>query len=252
MFIDKDDFTGKYELHIGMYDVDKINDYISIYEQRYLVELFGAELYNQFVADLSPSISNPLPQSPNFQFVFYPFYENIVLHTIIQSEGIKQMLKGFIYFEYLKDTTNQMTPNGNVVPMGENSSTASTIYSMMYARYNEAMRTFKAIQTHIAVNLSQPTGQIVDYTLDSVGSGYSDGIVTTSTTGNGSGATFEITTSGGSITGIVLVDPGMNYSIGDVLILNGENDDSEISLQYVGLGNYSKFNGISKQFVYWI
>lgn len=249
MFITKDDFVGKYELHVGMYDLPTINDYISIYEQRYLVELFGTELYNQFIADLD--VLN-VPQSPNFQFIFYPFYENILLHTIIQSEGIKQMLKGFIYFEYLKDKTNQMTPNGNVVPMGENSTTASTIYSMMYARYNEAMRTFRAIQTHIAINMNQPTGQIVLFTLTDPGTNYSDGLITTTTTGNGTGATFEITTSGGIIDTILPVDLGKNYAIGDVLTLNGGDDNAFVLVDYVGLGNYSKFNGIAKQFVYWI
>lgn len=249
MFITKDDFFGKYELHVGMYDLPTINDYISIYEQRYLVELLGSELYNQFIADLDNS---NVPQSPNFQFIFNPFYENIVLHTIIQSEGIKQMLKGFIYFEYLKDKTNQITPNGNVVPMGENSTTTPTTYSMMYARYNEAMRTYRAIQTHIAINLNQATGQIVLFTLTDPGTNYSDGIITTSTTGNGTGATFEITTSGGIIDTISPVDLGKNYAIGDVLTLNGGDDNAFIVVDYVGLGNYSKFNGIAKQFVYWI
>lgn len=250
MFVNVSDFTGKYELHTGMFDNAKLLDYISIYEQRYLVELFGAELYNDFVADLD--ISN-VPQSPNFQFVFNPFYENVLLHTIIQSEGIKQMLKGFIYFEYLKDTTNQITPNGVVVPSNENSQTASTLYTMMYARYNEAMRTFRAIQTHIAININEPIGQIVLFTLTNPGTGYStQSDVATTSTGNGIGATFDIVDNAGVIDAIAISNNGQNYAIGDVLTLVGGNNDATIQVDYVGVGNYRKFSGISKQFVYWI
>ena len=253
MFVKISDFVGKYELHTGMYDQAKLQEYIDIYEKRYLIELFGAELYNDFMADLSPSISNPLPQSPNFIFVFNPFYENVMLHTIIQSEGIKRMLKGFIYFEYLKDTTNQMTPNGVVIPSNENSTTASTLYTMMYARYNEAMRSFRAIQTHITLNLNAPVGQVVKYTLTNGGSGYTtQSDVSTTSTGNGVGATFDIVETGGVVVQIALADGGSNYSVGDVLTLQGGNNDATIDVTYVGSGNFRKFNGICKQFAYWI
>lgn len=254
MFVKIADFVGKYELHTGMFDQAKLQEYIDIYEKRYLIELFGAELYNDFVADLTPSISNPLPQSPNFQYVFYPFYENVMLHTIIQSEGIKQMLKGFIYFEYLKDTTNQITPNGVVIPSNENSTTASTLYTMMYARYNEAMRSFRAIQTHITINTNQPIGQIVQFTLSNIGTGYStQADVPTTSTGNGVGSTFDIVDNGsGGIDQIALANGGSNYSVGDVVTLQGGNNDAQLVVDFIGAGNYRKFNGICKQYAYWM
>jgi uncharacterized protein YidB (DUF937 family) len=249
MIVNVSDFVGKYELHRGQYDSPIIQDYIDIYEKRYLIELFGSELFDQFFADLDNS---NVPQSPNFQFVFNPFYENVFLHNIIQSEGIKQMLKGFIYFEYLKDKTDQITPNGMVVPSNENSTTASTIYSMMYARYNEAIRTFRAIQTHIAINTNQPTGQIVAFTLINSGSGYVDGTIGTTSIGNGSGSMFDIVTNSGAIDLITIADSGTKYAVGDVLTLIGGNGDAQLAVDYVGTGTFSKFRGVCKQFVYWI
>ena len=250
MIVDVADFVGKYELHTGMYDQAKLQEYIDIYEKRYLVELFGAELYNDFIADLN---TQNVPKSPNFLFVFNPFYENVMLHTIIQSEGIKQMLKGFIYFEYLKDTTNQMTPNGVVIPSNENSTTASTLYTMMYARYNEAMRSFRAIQTHITINLNKSIGQVVNYVVLNPGTGYStQSDVPSTSTGNGIGATFDIVESGGVVVAVALSEGGSNYSVGDVLTLQGGNDDATLELTFVGSGNYKKSNGICKQYAYWI
>ena len=62
------------------------------------------------------------------------------------------MLKGFIYFEYLKDSINEITPVGNVKPIGENSENVSTLYSTMYGRYNDAIKSYKAMQTYIRIN----------------------------------------------------------------------------------------------------
>jgi hypothetical protein len=325
-------FVGKYELHIGMYDQAKLQEYIDIYEPRYLVELFGEKLYNEFISDLN---MQGVPKSPNFQFVFNSFYQNINLHTIIQSDGIKTMLKGFIYFEYLKDTTNQVTPNGMVIPSNENSTTASTLYSMMYARYNEAIRSFKAIQTRIMINQQLSIGQVVQIQLQSQGSGYitaSDVDVTAINPTNGSGLSIDIsaneiggvlnttivnvgsgyfsqmnvTTTGGTgggcivnvladqsgtILSIVVVERGSGYTIGDVIQIDGGNNDAQFQVDnitdgnvtsiqvnemgsgyvldeeftinggddnaqfllfYVGKGVFKTFNGISKQYAYWL
>lgn len=152
MLLDIDDFTGKYEINTGMYDQTKLLEYIQIYEERYLIEMFGATLYTEFINDLDV---NNYPISLNFQKVFNPFYEdanNVFNHGVVISEGIIQMLRGFVYFEYLKDTANQITAIGQTIPQGENSLTATSLSTMTYNRYNEAIRTYRAIQWYMATN----------------------------------------------------------------------------------------------------
>ena len=73
-------------------------------------------------------------------------------NNIYVSDGIKVMLKGFIYYEFLKDSINQMTPIGNVKPIGENSDRASTLYTTMYSRYNDAVKSSRVIQKYIDLN----------------------------------------------------------------------------------------------------
>ena len=146
MFVSILDFeaSGKYELHTGIYDVARLSAYIKKYEKLYLIQLLGVDLYNDFISNLT---------SPKYVYIFDAFeidYER----CIIISEGIKEMLFGFIYFEYLKDLTNQITPNGNVRPIGENSADVSTLYTMMYNRYNESINSYRAIQTYICKNLN--------------------------------------------------------------------------------------------------
>tara|TARA_R100000951_G_C2653560_1_gene185287 strand:- start:7185 stop:7697 length:513 start_codon:yes stop_codon:yes gene_type:complete len=141
---------GKYELHSGMYEQTKIDSYIDKYEKQYLIKLLGVELYKLFIADLV----NGVPQTTKYLDLYNPFEYDDSTCWITISEGMVDMVKGFIYFQYLKDQTNQVAVSGNVRPLGENSENVSTLNSMIYTRYNESVKTFKAIQRFICDNNS--------------------------------------------------------------------------------------------------
>jgi hypothetical protein len=268
MFVSISDFTGKYTLSKGMYDNAKLQDYIDRYEPRYLKELLGVELYNLFIADLNGGIL----QSPNYVKIYEPLSEDYALylyswqtyntvHTIIDSEGIKEMLKGFIYFEYLKDQWNQATPYGMVTQKAENSEVSNNVVSMMYTRYNEAVRTFLAIQEYIGQNINAATGQIISIGITNPGEGYSNmidvsliyateqvtdgglGAISVQfggtnypasgtniplTGGVGAGATVDYLASGGVITDVTIVERGSGYNIGDVLYVQDGDLNAEI------------------------
>lgn len=251
MFVTVQDFVGKYQLSTGMYDVAKLQEYIDKYEKQYLIELFGAELYDEFMSDLD--VSN-VPQSPNFIEIFNPFHKNIAFGQLIMSDGIIEMLKGFIYYEYSKDLINQMTPVGNVRPIGENSESVSTLYSMIYTRYNTAIKSYRAIQMYILLNLNKSVGQVVSAVVSFGGTTYpSMGFnVATSPSVTGSGLTINYIASGGIIDGFSIENSGTNYVINDfVNVLDGAND-AVLLITYVGKGNYRTFKGTQKQTAYWI
>ncbi len=150
--INVSDFSakGKFELHTGMFDTPRVQSYIDKYEKKYLINLLGVQLYGEFQADLLVPVVG-VPTEPRFVKIFESFGVD-KMGCVIYSEGIIEMLKGFIYFEYVKDLINQMTPIGNVLPTGENSDQATTLYSMMYTRYNEAAASYKTIQYWIVFN----------------------------------------------------------------------------------------------------
>jgi hypothetical protein len=251
MFVTIEDFVGKYQISTGMYDTDKLQEYIDKYEKQYLIELFGAELYDEFISDLD--VSN-VPQSPNFLMLFNPFHKNLGMGQLIMSDGIQEMLKGFIYFEYVKDLANQMTPLGNVRPTGENSTSISSLGSMMYNRYNTAIKSYRAIQLYILTNFTQPVGQVVSAVVSFGGSSYPNtGFnVATSPSVTGSGLTINYIASSGVIDGFNVQDSGTNYVMNDfVNVLDGSND-AVLLITYAGKGNYRTFKGIQKQTAYWI
>jgi hypothetical protein len=144
MIVNIADFkAGKFELHTGMYDQARIQDYIDLYEKPYLIKLLGAELFDEFEADFIAG--GGVPTEARFQKILDPFHEDYNFQVII-SEGMKEMLLGLIYFEYAKDQMNQITPIGNVKPIGENSKDISTLNAMYYTRFNRSVKTWRAIQ----------------------------------------------------------------------------------------------------------
>lgn len=252
MFLTVQDFTGKYQLSTGMYDVTKLQDYIDKYEKRYLIELFGANLYDEFMSDLT--VLN-VPQSPNFIKVYNPFYENVTLRQLIISEGILEMLKGFVYFEYSKDLINQMTPYGNVRPISENSEPVSTLYSMIYARYNEAIKTYRAIQTYIVTNFNAPTGQVISISLLTGGTNYVSQINNGTQTliyGDGNLTLNIVANNFFVVTGGTVNIAGINYAAGITTTVVGGNYDATFEITYVGKGDFTTFNGQAKQTSYWV
>ena len=156
MFVTVNDFKqGKFALHSGMYDVARIQDYINKYEPRYLMELMGVDLYNEFQADII--IGGGLPFEQRFIDIFEPLYRDLNF-AIIMSEGFIEMLKGFIYYEYTKDQIVQMTQNGNVRPVGQNSEVAGSLYTQIYTRYNDAIRSYKSIQWFVVYHSGDYAG----------------------------------------------------------------------------------------------
>lgn len=235
-----------------MYDQGKIQAYIDKYEKRYLIELLGPDLYDQLIADSTGGT----PQSPNLSFIFNPFHVTISPLSYVISEGIVEMLLGFIYFEYSKDLINQMTPFGNVKPESENSTVTAGNSTLIYNRYNEAVRTYRAIQTYIALNQTMANGEALLCEIDGIGTGWTEDMNdVTATGGTGTGATFDIQfmPDGASYTLFATIkQAGKNYSKDDILTLQAFNNDATVKITAVSGGDYSLFNGVQKQYNYWL
>jgi len=66
-------------------------------------------------------------------------------------------------------------------------------------------------------------------------------------------ATFTIdAVTNGEVTEITIFEGGTNYSIGDTFIVNGGNNDSNVSISYIGKGSFGAYNGVDKIFAYWL
>lgn len=145
------DFTGKYKLALTQYNTVDIDAYIAKYEKHYLLKLLGAELYDLFIADLDGSTPQ-VPQTTPYTTIFNEFHTEIY-NELVVSNGIVEMLKGFIFYEYSKDIIQVQTPIGGVKPSGENAQVLGANQSLT-TRFNDSVETYKAIQEYICANNS--------------------------------------------------------------------------------------------------
>jgi hypothetical protein len=141
------DFVGKFEQTVNQFTEDKLTDYITRYQTIYLIEMLGKELYDLYVQGLED-------EDEIYEFIENPFVEQLSCGTILNSRGIKDMLLGFIYFEYQRDAKVQQTINSAVKIKSENSERAGNYDTNIFGRYNESIDTYKAIQQYVIENQS--------------------------------------------------------------------------------------------------
>ena len=151
MFLATTDFTGKYQISNGASAQDaKIDDYIADDQEKFLIDLLGCDLYALFIADLV----NDVPQTQRFIDIFNSFCIDYPVGsgTKRRSKGIKLMLKGFTYFNIVRDSDFFNTISGNVKNNFSNSSAVSGSQMGLSERYNIAVGSYWAIQWFICDN----------------------------------------------------------------------------------------------------
>jgi len=138
---------------IGQSTKDEIQlaAYIEMYEKCILEDLLGCELAALYIADLDAD-----PREQRFLDLEAAFcLEN--LHCTCEeykSAGIKEMLKCFIFFYYMRDVRFKATNTGVVSVQHEVSdwAGASGSSAVVGRRFNQAMETYKAIQNKVKMD----------------------------------------------------------------------------------------------------
>lgn len=161
----KEDYVGKWKISQNAYS--QLPYFLPQFQERYLVDLLGVELYKLFAADFDadPSLENPVyailyepileDNTSGFGNVFYPVnggwfeLDGYCQTRQIRSEGIKNMMLGFMYWEFMRRDWAKSTPTGLVKPQPENSESVRLDDSGLYIIYNEAIASFNAIQAYI-------------------------------------------------------------------------------------------------------
>ena len=146
-----DDFeNGRYKIPVNQSQETDLNDKIKFVEDNYLPCLLGVELYDLFIIDYFTTPIVNEPTEARFKKIFDTFnYQNDGCDLIVQSGGIKDLLKGIIYYLYTRDEVTRITTVGIKKTDSENSQNISAIKHDINARYNDSIKTYKAIQFYI-------------------------------------------------------------------------------------------------------
>ena len=147
LLISKTDFTGKFALSQSI--TDNITAFITEYEAAYLRDLLGASLYTLFAAD----VNNSTPQSTIYLSIYNAIAEDSG-DVLVKSRGMKKMLLGFIWWEYVRQSKYKHTGTGIVVDSHEVSREGDNSEMFLYSMYNESIYDYKAIQWYICEHKS--------------------------------------------------------------------------------------------------
>lgn len=138
--------NGRYKIPVKTTQDTGLIAMIATVENEYLPKLFGVELYDLFIADLSGTPS--IPGSARFLQVFNAFNDQTD-DFLTQSEGMKVMLEGLVYYLYVRDRVTRVTTDGVKVTVGENSENVTAVGEDINSQYNDAIHNYKVIQNYM-------------------------------------------------------------------------------------------------------
>lgn len=149
LYVKESDLKGQSKTAKDIFTKSDVQEYLDKFEVRYLQELLGCELYEEFATDFA--ILGNAPTDPKFVAIWNQFCKDDSCH-IHRSEGMTEMLSLFVYFEYLRDQLAKNNIGGMQVNEQANSTTATWSQTNVYTNYNEALHSYNAIQWYICNN----------------------------------------------------------------------------------------------------
>ena len=161
LIVQTTDFTGRHQIAQNTYNTVVLQSFIDTYEEKYLIDLLGVDLFNLFKAN----VTNYAPTNTPYTTIFNPIRQDWN-GCILESSGIKNMLLGFIYFEFCRSNSVKNTISGFATNNVENSTTPDFSNSQIYTVYNLSIKNYRVIQQYILNNSASFTlfnGQMKSY-----------------------------------------------------------------------------------------
>lgn len=149
ILINTSDFVGKYA--IAQNSFSKLGQFITDYETNYLYDLLGKTLGDAFIS----SVVNNLPVGAEY-LAIYNVIELDLICRVERNEGMKNMLLGFIYFEFMRKDPIKSTIAGQSVNSIENGVPVIDNWGIN-SIYNSSVNDYQIIQYYINQNLTDYT-----------------------------------------------------------------------------------------------
>jgi len=150
LYIAESDLQGQTKVAKDIYTKSEVQKYLDKFEVQYLQDLLGCELYDEFATDFA--ILGNEPTDPKFVAIWNAFCKDGNCGDIKRSQGMKEMLGLFIYFEYLRDQFAKNNIGGMQKNEQANSTALDSQGTNVYTNYNEALETYCSIQWYITTN----------------------------------------------------------------------------------------------------
>jgi len=146
LVISSDFENGRIRISQTSESKEDLDNFIAAYEAMYINHLLGITMATDFINDLVDRV----PQSEKYLEIYNPFTKEIGDH-MFTSLGMKEMIKGFIYVDFIAMQPIQNTPLGNVKNIAEVSEGIDNRIPSAVV-YNQSVKTSDAIQYYIEDN----------------------------------------------------------------------------------------------------
>lgn len=144
------DFVGKYSIAQNSFITPKLQAFIDKFEKVYLYDMLGVTLGDLLYNDIAPGTFLP-PATAVYAKLFNPLQVTGICQSW-RSEGIKDMLTAFIYWEFVKDQAAVNTITGPVNQQNEVSNLIDWNNTNVYDNYNAGVRSYTVIQEYVLQN----------------------------------------------------------------------------------------------------
>jgi len=145
VLIDRADFVGDVKLATNQNTEADVDAYISQWEEFYLRELLGVELYALFKANLTGQV----PTDPIYLNIFNPIVSDDIDGQKYNSIGMKKTILNILWFLIVRDTKAKFSTGGPGVHEVETMREESYDRADIYRRWNDAVGGAEAIQAYI-------------------------------------------------------------------------------------------------------
>jgi len=154
-FVQVSDFeTGKLKISTTIYSSDDLQSIIDEVEIDVLNSLLGCELADLFRANWDSLPLPPTGLNPVYLKLYEAFCEDDkVCKKQVVSKGIKAMMMGFIYFEFVRNQSFTNRTTGQKKTEAENSVSVFPNDYGLFTIYNLGVNSYASIQWLIGENL---------------------------------------------------------------------------------------------------
>jgi hypothetical protein len=144
-----DDFVGDFFLQQDITTQNAFNSIRDEWDRVYIRRMLGVELGNLFLADFDTNSGVP---TGRYKTIYDPIQDDSN-GIIIESRGIKYMMKGITWYYFARQNNTIASTGGNKTTASENSTPSDQSF-FLAKNFNSAIKTGREIQRYIRENSS--------------------------------------------------------------------------------------------------
>lgn len=142
------DFVLRYNVAKDSPSVQVVQSYIDLYEQAYIYKVLGVDLGDAVI----DYIANPTPADPVLDKIIDILAWQDNCGTLYESQGLKKILLGFVYWHYVTESRVQPSITGGAAVQTVETGTLAAPSAEVFSRFNDSARWAKAVQYYCLEN----------------------------------------------------------------------------------------------------